>query len=172
MKLSKLTIVLFMVLLPLVGCKSTAPISYFPSAELGYVNAEGDLLTLRVLGYGVSEQEAINNAKISGFDHLFFRGVPNSPYNNPLIGVDEKGIKTKFNSYFEMFYEDKGMLNFVSNYRLISSDEATVLAKKIKSRKTVLTDVKSIAAYIEMTINVKGVRKDLENKNVIRAFGF
>jgi len=152
-------------------CKTTQT-TYFPNAELEYIKAEGDQLTIRMLGYGVNEQTAIFDAQKNAFDNLFFRGIPNSSYNNPLIGIDENAIKNKNSNYFQEFYGNKRALNFINRYALIAADKTTVLAKKITNRNVTLDNVESIAAFIEITINIKSVRKDLENHKVIRPFGY
>ncbi len=164
-------IITILVLAFFTQCK-TSQVAYFPNAELVYINSEGDQLTLRMLGYGVNEQAAIFNAQINAFDNLFFRGIPNSPYNTPLIGTDEGMLKNKNASYFQNFYGGKRLLNFINGYSLIAADKTTVLARKIKNKTIVQGNVESIAAFVEITINIKSIRKDLENCDVIRPFGY
>lgn len=152
-------------------CK-TVPVSYFPNAELVYLQSEGDQLTLQTLGYGTTEQNAVLNAQISAFDNLFFRGIPNSPYSNPLIGLNENDVKRNNRNYFAGFYGGKRLLNFINGYNIIASDKTVVLAKKIKNKKVEQGNVRSRAAYIEIIINVKSLRKDLEANKVIKPFGY
>lgn len=152
-------------------CK-TPQVSYFPNAELEYLNTEGDQLTIRMLGYGIDEQAAIFDAQTNAFDNLFFRGIPNSPYNTPLIGIDENTIRNKNIKYFNEFYGNKRVLNFINRYTLIASDKTNILAQKITNKSIKQKQVESIAAFIEITINITSIRKDLENNKIIRAFGY
>lgn len=163
--------ILVLVAFVFVQCK-TVQVSYFPNAELVFLQSEGDQLTLQTLGYGTTEQNAVLNAQISAFDNIFFRGIPNSPYNNPLIGMDENGIKSKYRNYFQGLYGRQRLLNFINAFNVIASDKTVVLAKKIKKKGIQQGKVKSIAAFIEITINIKSLRKDLETNDLIRPFGY
>lgn len=162
---------LLSIIFVLTNCK-TQSIAYFPNAEIEYIETQDNLVTFRILGYGINEDDAITNAQINGFDNIFFRGIPNTANSNPLIGYNEREVKQKHQNFFNSFYRGRRMLNFINRTTLISSDKSKVLAKKIKKRSVVLDDIKSIAAYVELTYNMKSLRKDLEDKNVIKAFGF
>jgi hypothetical protein len=169
MRIIKVSVLFFA--LVLVQCKSSQ-VAFYPTSELSLISSEGDLLKLGVLGYGVSQQDAVIDAKINAFNNLFFRGIPNSSNQNPLISIDEKKILAKHNAYFQELYQGMRMNTFINEYILIASDKTNVLAQKLKNRKVKQESMESVAAYIEISINTRALKKDLENYNIIKAFGF
>lgn len=127
----------------------------FDSARVNYVsNDRLESLTVRSLDMGENHEEAIFNAKKLAFQNLFFRGISNSPFNKPLIGINEQTEYKKHKSYLNSFYA-KRMGTFITN----SSESVS----KVKGGRRL--------ARIDMTINMKALQKDLEEHQVIKKFG-
>ena len=94
-------------------------------------------------------------AEKQAFETLLFRGVPGSQVPNAMIGTDESEIKSKYKDYFQDFYGNRRCRTFI-----MSS------SKSSSGRKQAFTSV-----TLELKINFHALRKDLENKGLIRGFG-
>lgn len=164
-------LILLAVFTLLVSCGSTK-VAYFPTSEVTYNDYNGDILNVRVLGYGTNQQEAIEDAQIRALETLLFRGIPNSSISKPLVGYNETNLKQRNGNYFSEFYGGKRYLTFISESNFIAAENQQVIATKIKKKKTEKGMVKAIVAAVDVLINVKPLRKDLEQNNVIRKFGY
>ena len=151
-KISALVIVTL--LLISAGCGIKA----LPSAEVNYLSAEDGTLTTRAIGIGKNKEEAIIDAEKNVFNVLFFRGLPASEQKIALIGTNETEEKEKNKEYFNKFYKDKRYKSFV-----ISSNPKSELTRHKGGKKSIAVEVK---------INLVALRKDLEQNNIIRKFGF
>ena len=85
-----------------------------------------------------------------------FRGIPGTEQNIPLV-ENEQESKSKHVKYFENFFE-KGYYKTFMMSSIISSK-----LSKSNSGKTITLNVK---------ININSLRKDLEQNQIIRKFGF
>ncbi|PWL38105.1 hypothetical protein DKG77_07375 [Flagellimonas aquimarina] len=127
----------------------------FDSAEVNYIsNDRLESLTVSSFDIGENQEEAIFNAKRLAFQNLFFRGISNSPFNKPLIGINEHVEYKKHKDYLNSFYNSR-MGTFITNY--------TQSVSKVKRGKR--------SARIDMTINMLALRKDLEENGIIKKFG-
>ncbi len=128
----------------------------FASAEVSLISNEGkETITLRSTGYGSDKDEALYNAEKLAFENLFFRGIPNSNFRMPLVSIDESGETNKHKQYFTDFYQ-KRMRTFIA-----SSYQSTPF-QKYKG---------TYVSTVDLKINVDLLKKDLENKGIIRKFG-
>ena len=148
-------------------------VAFFPTSEVTYLNYEQDVLGLRVLGYGLDNNAAIEDAQMKAIETLFFRGIPNSNISNPLLGANENELKRKHLNYFKSFFGGKRYLTFISETNFISAQNQNVVATKIDKKNRAEQDlVNATVAAVDIYVNVKSLRKDLEVNNVIRKFGF
>jgi len=115
-------------------------------------------VTVNATGFSKSIADAKLNALQSAFYNVLFRGIPGSQYSAPLI-TDEA---SKINDPAVQELLDKGFNSFVTNSVIVEEDK--------KTRK--VDGVKGYQCTLQITINVEGLRKHLEQKNVIRKFGF
>jgi len=129
------------------------------SAEVNFLSESTGIISVRSIGYGKNKAEAIDNAEINAIDVLLFRGLPESTQKDPIIGINSDEIKSKNKDYFENFYVAKQYKSFIMSALPTTED----LIKNKGGKKSIAVDVK---------INVKALRMDLENKNIIRKFGF
>lgn len=127
----------------------------------GYVNfvsGKEGTITLRASGLGTNEGAAISDAEKNAFDALLFRGIPGSEQKVALAGTNEAELKENHRDYFVKFYNERRYKTFVT-----SSIPVTDLLKAGSGYKSLAADI---------TINLVALRKDLEQFNIIRKFGF
>lgn len=138
----------------LFSCKST-PSSY--SAEVSFISKEEQgTITVRSYGFGKNQTDAVTDAQKNAFNVLLFKGIPGTELNIPLI-ENENEAKSKHTSYFRNLFDYAYYKSF-----MMSSTESSNLIK-IKGNKKISVDVK---------INYNSLRKDLEQNQVIRKFGY
>ncbi|MAN49998.1 MAG: hypothetical protein CMD04_04185 [Flavobacteriales bacterium] len=146
-KISYLTLILsaFCFLTNCSTPKSTAEVKV--TSNSGY-----DILGTESIGYGKNRDAAIENAKEQAFTNLLFRGIPGSSHNRAMVG-NETSSKNQHKDYFDDFFNKKGYNKFV---RSCSEGQYSRKDKSIKCN---------------ISINVKALRTDLEQNNIIRGFG-
>lgn len=130
-----------------------------PTAETTYLTYKEGVLNLRSTGYCMlSEQRdiCIEAAQQAAFNNLFYRGIPGSQQNTPLIGIDEKE-KTANEKFMKDFFSSGRYKTFI-----VSSTPVSELIKQRK-QKTITVDV---------GINLASLRKELEHNKVILKFGY
>lgn len=137
-----------------ISCGGSKKHSEFTSAKVSYVsNNDRETLTLRSTEVGSSEEEAINKAQKLAFQNLFFRGVPESPFNRPLISLNEEEAYEKHRSYLNDFYDGR-MQTFITDSKEYLNKEGP-----------------GTTATVDLTINMRALRKDLQNNNLMQKFG-
>jgi hypothetical protein len=129
-----------------------------PSSEVNYISGKEGTIIMRAIGIGINEEDAIIDAEINAFNVLLFRGLPESEQKIALIGTNESNEKEKHKDYFNNFYIDKRYKTF-----MMSSIPTSNLTRHKGGKKSISVDVK---------INLVSLRKDLEENNIIRKFGF
>lgn len=135
------------------GCKSSEN-AEIKSGNVAYVSNDGrETISLRSIDYGKNEEEAVKNAERQAFQNLFFRGIPNSPYKDPLLGIDEREQYHKNKDYLNEFYEDR-MYTFINT-----------------SYETISKEKQGTKATVNLTINMRALRKDLQEKSLMPKFG-
>ena len=134
----------------LAGCCSPKPIYN----AVG-IHDDANSITLRCSGYGKTEADAIADAGRYAVEQLLFRGVPNSNQRNPLIGTDESSAKRQYETYLNDLFNNERYLLFLTFTTPIESG---------KERGIYWT-------IVDMTINLRALRMDLEQAGVIRKFG-
>ncbi len=149
----KKSIALILIVL-LASCGSTS-YGNFDSAMVNYVSNNGQQsLTVSSSQVGGNQDEAIFFAKRLAFQNLFFRGISNSPFHKPLIGINEQEESRKHKDYLTTFYNQR-MGTFIT----YSSESVS----KVKGGGKL--------ARVDMTINMLALKKDLEEHQIIRKFG-
>ncbi len=118
---------------------------------------EPKTLTLHETGIGKNEAEAITDASLNAFEQLLFRGIPDSDQPEALIGTNENEIRSKNSDYFNQFYKQR------FGTFILSTQPTIPLQKLPKGKKRIEVDI---------TINLNALKKDLEENNIIRKFGF
>jgi hypothetical protein len=172
--INKLKIILITTTLYIItSCGTKKQVAFFPTSEVTYQDYTGDILIVRVLGYGNSEITAIEDAQYRALETLFFRGIPNSNISKPLIGYNENELKQQHNSYFKDFFGSKRFLTFISETTFVGGQNQKVIATKLDKKEGAKQEmIDALVVAVDIFINVKPLRKDLEQKKVIRKFGF
>jgi len=148
----KHTLYLIIAILGLQGC---SPKIYSAEVNFLYKEAQGTI-AVKSTGYGKNQYDAVIDAQKNAFKVLLFKGLPGTELNVPLI-ENENDAKSKHADYFKKFFDD-------GNYKIfmMSSTESSNLIK-LQGAKKISVDVK---------INYNSLRKDLEQNQLIRKFGF
>lgn len=130
-----------------------------PTAETTYLTYKDGVLNVRSTGYCLLKDykdQCIDAAQQNAFQTLFYRGIPGSQQNTPLIGIDEK----------EKNANEKFMKDFFTSGRyktfIVSSTPVSELNKLRKQKKIT----------IDIGINLASLRKELEHNNAIPKFGY
>ena len=115
------------------------------------------LINLRSVGYGNTEEDAKYDAMRRAVDMVLFQGIADhdSPVKDGLISNPERAKETH-KSFFKNFYGQREYMSFIPNSVLVSS------GKKAKGIKPVT---------VNMSVNVRALRKRLEREGIVRKFG-
>ena len=135
------------------GCQT----SYYTKNAVA-VSCDTETITLRCSGVGTTKVKAIENAELYAIETILFRGVPNTQQKVPLVNIDEKTAKSQNAKYFSELLDEERYKTFI-----LSSVTTSELSHKKGNKKTITVDVK---------VNVRALRTDLERADVIRKFGF
>lgn len=127
------------------------------SAEVEFTGKEAQgTIILKSQGFGKNQYEAILDAQINAFKTILFQGIPGTELNVPLVN-NESEASAMNKDYFKRFFNE---LYFKKH--VMSSTEASNLIA-VKGGKKIAINIK---------INYNSLRKDLEQNQVIRKFGY
>ena len=150
----KQTLYIIIAILGLHGCSPKMQ-PYSGEVNFLYKEAQGTI-AVKSTGYGKSQSDAVIDAQKNAFKVLLFKGLPGTELNVPLIENENDAI-SKHAAYFKKFFDEGNYKTF-----MMSSTESSNLIK-MKGTKKITVDVK---------INYNSLRKDLEQNQLIRKFGF
>lgn len=143
------------------GCKagqstmvSQKPIPFERTAEVEFVEAASNTITLISSHRAENQQTAIVYAEVNALENLLFRGIPGSNQENPLIEDEENAFK-KHNEFLKRLL-DKGTYR---QFMIASENDNT---RQLNNS----VEVKQL-----VTIDLKALRKHLETNGIIRSFG-
>lgn len=149
--MKKLYIIIISILC-LAACKTS-----YQTASVNYLSGDANTLTLRCVGYGNTKITILEDAEKNAVSTLLFRGIPDSQQKNPLVSISEiEAIKTH-KKYFNDFFEKGRYKTFV-----MSSIPVGDITKYHGTTKQQTLDIK---------LNLRALRTDLEQNGVIRKFG-
>jgi len=128
-----------------------------PTGEVNYLNSTSNgVIELTSRGYSTGTEDNVYfEAEKQAFEMLFFRGIPGSQVQKPLLGYDENKIKKQHNNYFTEFYSKKRYRTFI-----MSSDKQSS-GNKLNYKYV----------NLRLKINYHALINDLESKGVKRGFG-
>ena len=138
------------------GCSSTKKVASLPVVTIALANNEEGIILIRSSGQGENETKAVLNSEIKAFNTLFFYGFTSSVQTRPLI-ENESEAKRSNSKFFYNFFENEEYRNFI-----VSSYNYTGVQKT------------SNYYYLnrDLKINLRSLRTHLENKGIIRKFGY
>lgn len=151
--MKKIRIIVLFLSVSVFGCKPT-----YYTHQVNYLEETNQTISLRCVGYGNNRFTAINDAEQAAFKELLFRGIPLSQQKNAIVSTNELESLRKNNSYFNELLSKGRYKTFIT-----SSIPVSDISHYKGSLKQITVDVK---------INLYGLRKDLEQNNIIRPFGY
>ena len=123
--------------------------------SLLYKDANG-VIAVKSVGYGKDRLAAVTDAQINAFKVVLFRGVPGTNVGIPLVENEQEA--TSRNPYYvSRFFDQQIFRNFMVAY-----EESSSLTRAYGTNR-ISVDVK---------INFIALRRDLEQNNIIRKFGY
>lgn len=125
--------------------------------SVSYVSSDGTSISVRSVGYAKKKTQAVEASEQAAIMSLLFRGIPGSQQSQPLVGTDEKSSMATHKAYFDSLLDGKRYKSYIT-----SSIPVSQFGKDASGRKSITLDV---------TINLKALRADLEQQGVIRKFG-
>ena len=121
-------------------------------------NEREGTITVRSTGTGYNARRARLDAERQAVYNLLFRGYPDSQQKTPMIGYSEAEITRQHKDYFTMMF---GMTELGENrYR------SFIIGSKPSGR------FGRNQLDVDVTINLRALRSDLEQRGVIRKFGY
>lgn len=146
-----------LVAMSILGLQSCSPKLQPYSGEVNFLYKEAQgTIAVKSTGYGKNQSEAVADAQKNAFKILLFKGLPGTELNVPLI-ENENDAKSKHGDYLRKLFDQENYKTF-----MMSSTESSNLIK-MKGTKKITVDLK---------INYNSLRKDLEQNQVIRKFGY
>jgi hypothetical protein len=134
------------------ACKTTAPMAVINAR---YMSEGNDVITVQSAGTGKDEAAALASAEKNAFNTLLFRGFPQSSQKTPLAGSNEKEVMAQHSAYFKEFYDGGRYLSFITSSQVTEGYD--------KQRQSLTVEVK---------INLRALRTDLEGQGVLRKLGY
>lgn len=148
MEQHRVTVFIFALLLSSIICGQN---------KVNYLSSNENIIALRVTVYASKVKKAIEIAELEAVKAILFRGIPGSQQSMPLVGVDENKWINDYPEYFRTLINDKRYSSFI-----LSSVPQTGLIKDVTKKKCITMDI---------SVNLKALRTDLEQQNIIRKFG-
>ncbi len=144
------------------GCSSTKPVTTTVSLNGATTN---DVLDITSTGYGKDDDDATYDALKRAMDMVLFNGLPQingnstlkeSPVKDPLV-EDKQTAMANNKQFFEDLYSKTMLYDFYQSSSVVS---ASAHGKDMKAVK------------VRAKLNLRNLRRKLENAGVIRKFGF
>ncbi len=139
----------FFSVLMMMSC-SKALIPYQRTGEVNAVSHENSVIVLSSQGRAESKGKAVYYAERNAFENLFFKGIPNSNQESPMI-TDERSVGgTKAAKLAEAGYERFVMDSYTAN---VNGGAGGYLVEQI------------------VKIDLRGLRNHLESEGIAKKFG-
>jgi len=134
------------------ACSTPQPLGYERTGEVKCMTHDRETITLASRAMGSTSGEAQFNADVKAFENLFYKGVPNSNQEAPLIDSKKKDeVADKLVDFFNS--------GEYKHYLM----ESSVLDQTV-NKGTYFVDQK-------VQVHLSALRKYLEDNNIIRKFG-
>ncbi|HMJ48368.1 MAG TPA: hypothetical protein VK498_13630 [Ferruginibacter sp.] len=139
-----------------ISCSNSKKIASFPEITVALPGAGEGTITIRSSGQGETEAKAVSAAEKKAFNTLLFYGLPSSVQTRPMIENEAESKRTN-SQFFDDFLENGEYKKFITksyNY----------------------SNVQKVGKYYylnrDVNINLRSLRAQLENKGLIRKFGY
>lgn len=128
----------------------------FAQYQVNCIDTDGETMTFRVVGCGKNAKVATQNAELSVIKALMFEGVPNSQQHIPMVQETEPVAMNKYGKELTPFFDGK------YQSEITRSVIVRKFGKDINKQKSITLDI---------TVNIRALRNNLERIGVIRKFG-
>ena len=124
--------------------------------QVNHLRTEGETMTFRVVGYGKNAKQASADAEINVLKGIIFHGIPNTQQSVPMVRETEDVSYSQHKKFWDSFWEGGYKKHITQSVivRNFGKDE---------------NKQKSIA--LEVTVNIRALRGELERNGVIKKFG-
>lgn len=133
------------------ACK-TQKVSYQKSGRVEAVQHDNRILTLQSQGYGTDMDQAYFFAEKSAFENLFYKGIPDSNQEVPLI---PDASTDKKDQIMDEFIQTGTYQQFITDTRVVN--------KERQNQVIYITE--------QLTIDLQALRNYLEQNEMIKKFG-
>jgi hypothetical protein len=138
----------------LISCTAPMAIPYERSGKVTCSKYEENVIHIVSEGRAESTGKASNYAERNAFENLLFKGIPASNQESPIVPNESESLR-KNGGYFSDLLNNQRYQRFI----LKSEIAEDVISSKVHFIKQ------------NMSIDLKALRKDLEQNKVIRKFG-
>lgn len=150
----------FILIIVVIGLHSCSPKlqpqnNYSAAVEFLYKETEGTI-AVKSTAFGKKKEIATGNAQQNAFNIILFKGIPGTDIKVPLI-ENESEAKSKHSDYFNKFFGQGGYTKYMMS--------STYNSEPVKVKG-------GYWASLDIKINFNSLRKDLEQNQIIRKFGF
>lgn len=144
---------MFLFILLLIGI-STFDLS--AQYQVNHLSSNGEAMTMRVVGYGKNAKKASDDAEISVLKALIFTGIPNTQQSVPMVNETEAASRSRHGKFWNNFWNGQ--------YK-------NLITRSVIVRKFGKDENKQKSITLEVTVNTRALRQELERNGVIRKFG-
>jgi hypothetical protein len=147
-----LSFIIVGILIILQSCK---PISY--SSQVNFKSKENTgVYIVNAYGYAKKSKDAVLEAEKNAFKVIIFKGLPGSDLTVPLVD-NESTSMSQNKTFYDNFFDGGGYRSFIMN----RNDSYT--PKKIRN---------GYQSEVTLKINLASLRRELEQNQIIRKFGY
>lgn len=125
--------------------------------HVNYISSDGETITLRSVGYAKNAKLATSAAETSAVKALMFYGIPNTQQSRPMVEESMEQALKDHKKFLTPFFDKDGYRN--------------VITRSVTVRKFGKDENKQKSITLDVTINVRALRTELERNGVIRKFG-
>lgn len=144
---------LFLVFLTSCATTLPEPTAYQRTGEVKCLVHDNATISMHVKAMGSTPSEAQHYADIKAFDNIFYKGIPNSNQEVPMI--EEERRTPENDAFVQNFYHTSKHREYIT--------ESSVL-KMSEHQGSTFVDQK-------VTVHLSALRRYLEENDVIRKFG-
>lgn len=139
-----------------ISCSSSQKVATYPVVTIALPNTTEGVIIIRSSGQGETESGAVAAAEKKAFTTLLFYGIPASVQTRPIV-ENESEVRRTNAQFFDDFLENGGYKPFMTTSYNYSTVQKTG---------------KYYYLNRDVTINLRSLRAQLENKGIIRKFGY
>lgn len=141
------------ILLSICACSSPTGLIYERTGEVICLEYDDRKATFEAVGVGNTEEEARISSEIKTFENIFFKGIPDSSQERPMIPSENQN--DRMDDFMRHFFNDGKHKEFVLDI---------ALHEKQGSRGGYLVRQ-------HLSLDMTALRSYLEDQNIIRKFG-